>query len=332
MRASTPFFALLLFVAAFFNAHASEIPTHDAAGSHDHPIISRFTGSVIGGYQSLDYAEAIFPQGPAKWSEPDHFLKTVHLEGKVTRIFYVAPTGKSGLEVYRNFEAALNGAGFKLGYACSGDTGRDGCGGYDFADYLTNPLLDPLQARNLMIDTLNVINGNVRYLTAHLERDNGNVDVSLLVSSDDRAPPGILLQVVESKPMTTDQVTVNAKAMNDGLTRSGHIALYGIQFATDSATLEKNSDTTLQQMAKLLQEHPTRKVFIVGHTDNTGTLGHNLMLSQQRAEAVINAIESRYHVSANRLAAKGLASYAPVASNSDEAGKARNRRVELVEQ
>jgi OOP family OmpA-OmpF porin len=321
-----------LFLAASSLAQAANLPSHDVPGSHDHPMVSRFTGSVIAGYQSQDYAEVIFPMGLPKWSAPDHFLKSQHIEGKVTRIFYVAPQGKTGLEVYRNFESALTRSDFKVTYACHGKDGPHGCGGHDFADYLINPLLDPLRARNLMIDVLDVVNGNVRYLSAHLDRAEGNVDVSLLVSQSDRTPPGVLLQIVEAKPMATNQVTVDSKAMSQGLAKSGHIALYGIHFASDSATLQKGSYSTLEEMAKLMKAHPKLKVFIVGHTDNTGALPHNVALSQQRADAVVKALETRYHVHAGRLAAKGLASYAPVASNGDDAGRARNRRVELVEQ
>ena len=70
----------------------------------------------------------------------------------------------------------------------------------------------------------------------------------------------------------------------------------------------------------------------VGHTDHTGELGHNLALSQKRAESVAKALTTRYGIAAQRVAAKGVASYAPVASNQDETGRARNRRVELVAQ
>ena len=70
----------------------------------------------------------------------------------------------------------------------------------------------------------------------------------------------------------------------------------------------------------------------MGHIDNVGTVAHNQTLSQQRAEAVVKALGSRHGIAANRMAAKGLASYAPVASNDSEAGRARNRRVELVAQ
>lgn len=333
MRLSTLLlFAVALLAASLSSAHATDAPERDIAGSHDHPAVSRFTGSVIAGYQSLDYGEAVFPLGRAKYDEPDHFLKAAHREGKITRIFYVAPPGKTGIEVYRNFESALVHGGFKVGYACAGDGGANGCGGFNFASYLIDPLLDPMHARNLMIDALKALNGDVRYLSAHLERDAGNVDVSLLVSAGDRTPPGILLQIVDAKPMATGQVSVDAKAMSEGLSGKGHVALYGIHFTSDSATLGKDSDHTLQEMAKLLEAHPELKVFIVGHTDNTGNASHNAILSEKRAASVMKALSGRYHISTTRLAAKGLGPYAPVASNSSAKGKALNRRVELVEQ
>lgn len=264
--------------------------------------------------------------------------RTETLQGKVIRLFYVAPRGKRGLEVFQNFRAALTAAGFQIRFACAGEDGVHGCGGFDFAgNVATSALIDtmthnPLHATNLMIDTLWASNNNVRALTAHLDRPRGAVDLSLVVSQSDIHPVGILLQIVEAKPMAAGEVSVDAKAISQGLARNGHIALYGIRFASDSATLQTRSDPTLRQMAAALARHPRLKVYIVGHTDDTGSLTHNLALSQQRAQAVVTALETRYHVASSRLAAKGLASYAPVASNASAAGRARNRRVEMVTQ
>lgn len=305
-------------------ARAADVP-----GSHDHPMISRFAGSTIGGYQQLDYGVAVLPLGRA---QSNGLAKADRVEGKITRILYVVPAGKTGVEVFRNFEDALEQAGFKTRFACDGDDGAHGCGGMEFAEAVAGPLYDPMRARNLMVQTLDSVSGDVHALTAHLERSAGNVDVSLLVGQNEDEPVGALLQVVEARPMQTGEVTVDAKAMSRGLARDGHIALYGIHFASDSARLEKDSDATLAQMAALLKAQPSLKAYVVGHTDDTGNLAHNLALSQQRAEAVVQALTTHYGISPARLAAKGLASYAPVASNHDAAGKARNRRVELVEQ
>ncbi len=73
-------------------------------------------------------------------------------------------------------------------------------------------------------------------------------------------------------------------------------------------------------------------MYVVGHTDNQGSYAHNLDLSQKRADAIVQALTTQYKIAAARLAAKGVASLSPVATNETEAGRAINRRVELVKQ
>jgi outer membrane protein OmpA-like peptidoglycan-associated protein len=330
MHTLMPRFLVMLLVLFNTASLAANLPAHDIPGSHDHPVVSRFSGSVIVGYAQQDYGAATLPLARYDAGKSTHFAGSEHAEGKITRIAYVAPVGKTALEVYRNFEQALKAAGFQLRFQCSGE---DGCGGFDFSTATIEPLLDEMHGdRNLMISTLEAADGRVLALTAQLARPAGKVDLSLLVSQNDHEPVGALLQLVEAKPMASGQVMVDAKAMSQGLAQSGHVALYGIHFASDSAVLSKDSDSTLAEMAKLLKAQPSLKVYIVGHTDDSGALTHNLSLSQQRAEAVAKALAAQYGIASTRLAAKGLASYAPVASNHSDAGKAQNRRVELVEQ
>jgi OOP family OmpA-OmpF porin len=320
--------ALLLLLGTVLFTHA--VIASDIPGAHDHPLVTRFAGSSIVGYQQVAYDKAVLPLGPIKPDTSDQFTKSDMAEGRITRIAYEAPAGKSVIEVYRNFAQALAKAGFTTRFECADQS----CGnGADFSDRVIQPLLEPMHARNAMSKALYAVDGNMRQLTARLERPEGRVDVSLLVAqSDENQPTGVLLQIVEAQPMATGQVSVDAKAMSQGLSRQGHIALYGIHFATDSADLTADSDSTLNQMAQLLKNEPALKVFIVGHTDNTGDLNHNLALSQKRAESVAKALTSRFGIAAQRVAAKGVASYAPVASNQDEAGRTQNRRVELVAQ
>lgn len=132
--------------------------------------------------------------------------------------------------------------------------------------------------------------------------------------------------------MQTGQVTVDAKAMSDGLAKAGHIALYGIQFETHSATLKPGSDKTLAQMAELLGRDAARKVYIVGQMDSSGAIEHNIELSQARAAAVVKALTAKFGIAANRLRSRYWSPYAPVASNANEPGRAKNRRVEMVEE
>lgn len=318
-------FVIALAVCSTGATKASDIP-----GAHDHPLITRFAGSSIIGYQQVSYDKAVLPLGPIKPGTSRQFAASDMAEGRITRIAYEAPAGKSVIEVYRNFAQAMANAGFKTRFECAGES----CGnGADFSDIEIQPLLDPMHARNAMSRALYAVDGDMRQLTARLDRPEGRVDVSLLVAqADEHQPTGILLQVIEAQAMAAGQVSVDAKAMSQGLNRQGHVALYGIHFATDSADLTADSDATLGQMAQLLKDEASLKVFIVGHTDDTGELSHNLALSQKRAEAVAKALTTRYGITSQRVAAKGVASYAPVASNRDDAGRSQNRRVELVAQ
>jgi outer membrane protein OmpA-like peptidoglycan-associated protein len=83
-------------------------------------------------------------------------------------------------------------------------------------------------------------------------------------------------------------------------------------------------------MAKLLSNAPTLKLLVVGHTDNVGEFGSNMDLSKRRADAVISALASQHKVDRKRLTPVGVSFASPVAPNSSEEGKAKNRRVELV--
>lgn len=123
---------------------------------------------------------------------------------------------------------------------------------------------------------------------------------------------------------------VDAAAMAKGLGDKGHIALYGIYFDTDKATIKPESAPTLAEMAKLLASQPQLNVVIVGHTDSQGTYERNMTLSRERAEAVANALVTAHKINRARLRTAGVGFLAPVGSNANDEGRALNRRVELV--
>jgi OmpA-OmpF porin, OOP family len=123
---------------------------------------------------------------------------------------------------------------------------------------------------------------------------------------------------------------VDAAAMAKGLGETGHIALYGIYFDTDKAVVKPESRPTLEQIVKLLASQPQLSVYIVGHTDSQGAPDYNLDLSRRRAEAVAAELVKNFRIAQPRLKTAGVGLLAPVGSNATEAGRALNRRVELV--
>ncbi|MES2773251.1 MAG: OmpA family protein [Bacteroidota bacterium] len=103
-------------------------------------------------------------------------------------------------------------------------------------------------------------------------------------------------------------------------------AAKNIFFETGKATLLKKSFVALQEVVDLLNENPTVKLEIAGYTDNTGAAKTNLVLSQNRAKAVLNYFVKN-GISKERLSAKGFGVQNPIASNKTAAGRAQNRRV-----
>ncbi|MBI5058506.1 OmpA family protein [candidate division KSB1 bacterium] len=110
----------------------------------------------------------------------------------------------------------------------------------------------------------------------------------------------------------------------------GVVSFPGVNFATGSAEITDEFARVLDGAAQLINEHPEIQLLEVqGHTDNTGSDAINNPLSQARADAVRNYLISR-GVEPNRLVAKGYGSSKPVATNSTDAGKYQNRRIDLV--
>lgn len=138
------------------------------------------------------------------------------------------------------------------------------------------------------------------------------------------------LVIVETGTMS-QEVVADAAALQRGLAADGRVAVYGIYFDSGQALVKPESEPTLTQIVELLTRNPRLKVFVVGHTDATGTLDANVKLSADRASAVVAALVAR-GVAAARLRPHGAGPYSPVATNRTDDGKQKNRRVELVEQ
>jgi OOP family OmpA-OmpF porin len=103
----------------------------------------------------------------------------------------------------------------------------------------------------------------------------------------------------------------------------------GVLFEYDKADLKPGAMRSLEPLTTFLREHPDRTLLIEGHTDSTGTDSYNLELSQRRAEAVRSFLTSQ-GISADRVLARGYGEFYPVTTNTTEAGRQQNRRVEVV--
>jgi outer membrane protein OmpA-like peptidoglycan-associated protein len=143
---------------------------------------------------------------------------------------------------------------------------------------------------------------------------------------------GEIWENIVTETTLTQEVVANAAELSTGISGSGHIVVNGILFDTAKADVKPESKPALDEVAKMLKENASLKVYVVGHTDNVGALAGNLDLSKRRAAAVVQELISKYGIAAARLAPFGAGPYAPIASNDKEDGRALNRRVELVKQ
>ncbi|RLA57247.1 MAG: hypothetical protein DRR04_13145 [Gammaproteobacteria bacterium] len=113
-------------------------------------------------------------------------------------------------------------------------------------------------------------------------------------------------------------------------TESGVVVTLGdVLFASGQARLVEGGRSSLEEVVDLLQTEPDKKIRVEGHTDSMGDADANLLLSEQRAQAVREALVS-LGVASERVSALGMGEDFPIASNEDEVGRARNRRVDVI--
>lgn len=136
------------------------------------------------------------------------------------------------------------------------------------------------------------------------------------------------LTEISSAAPDFDSVT-DASSIADMLERYGHVPLYAIQFLPGRAEMTPASEPILNEVIAMMNDHPTWRLRVEGHTDNTGTKMGNMTLSFRRASAVVTWLAAK-GVKRARLDPQGIGDARPLAENATEAARAKNRRIELV--
>lgn len=122
---------------------------------------------------------------------------------------------------------------------------------------------------------------------------------------------------------------VDAPSMLDALEKTGKAPLYGITFLSGRADIAPESVITLGEVTALMQDNPDLRLRVEGHTDSTGAKAANQILSVKRAQAVVDYLVNR-GLKRARFEVAGMGDSDPVADNSTEGGRTRNRRIQLV--
>jgi len=303
----------------------------DLPNSKDPPGMKRYTGSEIIGYRAPKFDEFLLPLGAPTDFSPPKYAKSLKIDGQLSRYTYLAPAGRTPVEVFRNYEMEFQRLGLITLYRKN--AGEKGWFGPTLAQICDEDQLGQILSYNEAQER--VLVGKTKdakpaYYYVFLTAYRDGVIPSRLEGRI--AKESVLAEVVVVAPdqMEERMSFVNADEMSRSLNDSGKVSLYGIYFDTDKDMLRPDSQPTLVEIQKLLRASPKLKVHVVGHTDNQGSPEHNLDLSRRRAASVVRELTSKYGITADRLDAFGCGLYAPVASNAAEEGRAKNRRVELV--
>ncbi|GAA5175209.1 OmpA family protein [Niveibacterium umoris] len=279
------------------------------ASGPDHPEVPPYPGAKMDHYDFKEYEEfQLILSKPYLRGSEYVADKLMPLEGAVTYIHYNRPESASALQIFRNYQSALRRSGFTELFTCERPCTESNLG--DFQKLM--------KARDLY---LNYSRDN-QYLAAQ----RGNTYVSMWVNDG-----GIWQFVVEKGQLDDGRIAVSGNSpIAKSLSENGKVDLYGFQFDTGKATLTAASAATLKELGKVLQDNPTLKLDIIGHTDDVGGADANQQLSEARASAVAMALATQQGIDMGRLNASGRGMTQPVAPNTTDAGRAKNRRVEIV--
>lgn len=276
----------------------------------DHSLVTPYDGSRIYSKDVKQYDEYRAFKG---WIKEQKKYTTQLLEGKVTKILYKNPPDRSVLELYRNYRSALEKKGVTILYECN-QANMECVDGY-------------VGAHLRQQFSINAIgNKSGRYIFAKLEQEEQIAYLALAVGGQSTD-----VHVVEMKKMDTGKVVLDLAALTEDLDKQGFVVIEGIYFDTDKTELKPKSKPAINQVAKLLKEHPGLKLYVVGHTDMQGSLSHNMNLSKGRAKAVVTTLINEHGIASERLEGRGVGPLSPVANNTQESGRAKNRRVVLVQ-
>lgn len=302
----------------------------DVPGSQDHPLISRYPGSAIAWYDVQNFDRYKIATGPVTGYR--HIDDWLAVEGKVTRIYYSLSGSRSVTEVYLNYLKALKKAGFVVlaeGLHKSRNIAKN-IGGRGWLGVYFKENTFPASA-NIQLLSGSSTSGGSCFMAGKLARRGGAVYVAVSGTQYSDRNVLFMIDIIEEQAVQDDLIFVDAEAMSKEIDQNGKVALYGIYFDFDKATIKPESKPTLDEIATLLKNKPRLSLYVVGHTDMKGSFAYNMKLAGDRAQSVVAALTKNYGIPSRRLQAHGVGPLAPVATNKKDEGRSKNRRVELVE-
>lgn len=282
-------------------------------------------GSVLTFEQAEDAGSYGLPDAPFL----DDYLSTRRVNGAVTKQVWSLTGTASTEQLIEPLRRQLEAGGFAIMLDCDADS----CGGFDFR-FNT----EVIPAPDMFVDLQ-----DFRFVSALKENYSGSEAISVLVSRTPEAGLMQLISVVPGEaeadlPLTTgiSLGTISATPVIArgstilALRTGGRAVLSDLTFQTGSSQLADLPFQSLRDLADFLAQDSSRRIALVGHSDNVGSFENNMKLSEKRATAVAEYLVDRLGASPEQIVSHGVGFLSPLASNASEAGKTSNRRVEAV--
>lgn len=322
----------------------SSLTAKDAAGSKDHPALKRIEGSEIIWSKTAKFDEYAIPLEQVQFDYDKQDFKptrTEKTEGARTILYYKLPGETTTLEAVKQYETDLGPGGFETLFTAANDKLDDGYNRFVSQTFPTVRSIKGMEylhqfnhdEQRFMVLKGTGKSGNPMYVTLYafvLQDVSGGLNDFKEAHQLDKGQTILRVDVLETKAMDSRMTVVKASEITSSIERTGRIAIYGVLFDTGKADLKPESADSLTEMAAAIKATPGKKYLITGHTDNVGDFALNQALSQNRAAAVTAALAKTYGVPVASMIPVGVGMAAPTASNADEAGRAKNRRVEIV--
>jgi len=287
-------------------------------------LVSPFQGSTVLGTYESRFAPLTLLSGPLDARQVP--TGTSSIEGALNSTIYTRPEGVSEFEVYSSYKKVLASADFDFLLDC--ENGKCNAKQPAKATYgYPNKEIENREYGQMPTSTTTWLTGWVTYyLSAKKKTADKTYYVMILISTQRNLYSVDVLAVDEMEEGT---VALAPELLQAKIDSEGKAILDGLFFETGQAVLTEESQPALTAIATYLKGNAALSFYVVGHTDDTGKWDSNLSLSKNRALAVIEALE-KYGVYTAQLTGHGVGPFAPVATNKSDAGKAKNRRVELV--
>ncbi|MGJ8684325.1 MAG: OmpA family protein [Nonlabens sp.] len=315
----------------------------DVNGAVDHPILEKYNNSCIVAYSESKFDAVTFPI--SKITSQEGAAQELTEEGKVINIIYgIENTQRATvLEVQKNYEQALVNGNFEIVYSAFGKKNISGFYKLQsvyktFGDVKVLTQYQYIKPKSYFRFSMSSHNSNINnddaYFVAKGKRDGKIYTVALFIHYNRTSWKGLTdnifvsAQIVEQEDMETGQVT--AASIDEKIKNEGKEVFHNILFDFGSDRLKQESFAIIETLAGYLKSNPTQKYFIVGHTDNVGSLASNQTLSEKRAITVLKTLTTTYGIPATQVSAHGVGQLSPLAINSTDDGRALNRRVEVV--